>query len=162
MPTLKERLEKLEKELADLNAKHSESHQQKMRRYQAPTGYAENRADTARSKVELKRREIAQKISVLQQKLRQGGTRRRRRGGNRFPPIQKHTYRNYDKHLSDSDRAKEAAEAAKDTEHANATRKKYVDRAKFPAIYDAAGAPIFTIHRLRAMHTRGQHHGPRG
>ena len=79
MPTLKERLAKLEKKLADLNAKHPETHNQAMLRYQGRTSQGENRADTPRSKVELTRREIAQKISVLQQKLRQGGTRRHHR-----------------------------------------------------------------------------------
>jgi predicted nucleic acid-binding Zn-ribbon protein len=84
MPTLKERLEKLEKKLADLNAKHPESHQQTMLRYEAPTSYAKNRADARRSKVELERRGITQKISVLQQKLKQGGTRRSKSRGRKY------------------------------------------------------------------------------
>jgi len=84
MPTLKERLAKLEKKLADLNANHSESHEQKMLRYQGRTWRGENRADTPRSKVELTRRELTQKISVLQQKLRQGGTRRSKSRGRKY------------------------------------------------------------------------------
>jgi hypothetical protein len=79
MSTLKERLAKLEKKLADLNAKHPESHQQAMLRYQGRTSRGENRADTPRSAPELKRRELTQKIRVLQQKLGQGGKRTRRR-----------------------------------------------------------------------------------
>lgn len=84
MSTLKERLAKLEKKLADLNAKHPESHEQKMLRYQGRTWRGENRADTPRSKVELERRGITQKISVLQQKLRQGGTRRSKSRGRKY------------------------------------------------------------------------------
>lgn len=79
MPTLKERLAKLKKKLADLNAKHPESHDQLMLRYEVPTSYAKNRADARRSKVELERRGLTQRISILQQKLGEGGRRTRRR-----------------------------------------------------------------------------------
>ena len=79
MSTLEKRLAKLEEKLAALNANHRESHDEGMLRLGAPTSYAKNRADTPRSKVELKRRELTQKISVLRQKLDKGGRRTRRR-----------------------------------------------------------------------------------
>lgn len=81
MPTLAERLAKLEKKLADLNAKHPESNDQLMLRYEVPTKYASsanNRADAPRSKVELQRRELTQKIRRLQHQLGKGGRRTRR------------------------------------------------------------------------------------
>jgi hypothetical protein len=79
MATLEQRLAKLKKELADLNAKHPENDRQMFARIGAPTSSAKNRADDPRSKVELKRRELTQKISVLGQKLGKGGRRTRRR-----------------------------------------------------------------------------------
>jgi hypothetical protein len=78
MPTLKERLAKLEKKLADLNAKHPETDDKMYARIGVPTSYAKNRADAPRSKVELERRGLTQRISILQQKLGEGGRRTRR------------------------------------------------------------------------------------
>jgi hypothetical protein len=90
---------------------------------------------------------------IAKLKAKSGGTRRRR-GGNRFPPIQKHTYRNYDKHLSEADAAKEAAQAEEERQHANETRKKYMADAEKPFSRIAVGTSPYTLYRLRVASTR--------
>jgi hypothetical protein len=93
------------------------------------------------------------RIAELKAKEEKGGTRRRR-GGNRFPPIKKHTYRNYDKHLSEADAAKEAAQAEEERQHANETRKKYMADAVKPFSRIAVGKSPYTLYRLRVASTR--------
>jgi hypothetical protein len=99
---------------------------------------------------------------IAKLKAKSGGTRhrrgtrstRRRRGGNRFPPIQKHTYRNYDKHLSEADAAKEAAQAEEERQHANETRRKYMADAEKPFSRIAVGKSPYTLYRLRVASRR--------
>ena len=95
---------------------------------------------------------------IQKRKPKRGGTRRRRRtrrrrGGNPKFRTQKSPYLTYDKHLSEADAAKEAAQVEEDRQHADETRKKYIALAeKLNSPTAVRGA--YTIHRLRGAHKR--------
>lgn len=80
----KKKLAALKEKLEKLNAKHPETHDEKMRRAEAPTSYAKNRADTVKAKHEHERAELMRKINILKEKIEpEGGRRTRRRRGTR-------------------------------------------------------------------------------
>jgi hypothetical protein len=106
------------------------------------------------SKEDLKERIANLKKALEKAKAKQGGTRRRRRGGNPKFRTQKSPYLTYDKHLSEADAAKEAAQAEEDRQHANETRKKYMALAEKPFSRIADGHSIYTQYRLRVASTR--------
>jgi hypothetical protein len=109
-----------------------------------------------KKKLETAKKKLKEAEDGLEKQMKGHGGRRtrRRRGGNPKFRTQKSPYLTYDKHLSEADAAKEAAQAEEDRQHANETRKKYMALAEKPRSRIADGHSIYTQYRLRVAHTR--------